>query len=80
MAEGDNLFPTDSTRDRSVLKHGQKKIINDMFENKLKFNCKFFNRVFYFIFIFSSLLGQNGENKESYHPVKVSVVTHIVGI
>lgn len=51
MAEGDNMFPTDSTRDRSVLKHGQRKMINDMFENKVKFNSKFFNGIFLLDFI-----------------------------
>lgn len=49
MAEGDNTFPTDSARDRSVLKHDWKKMINDIiFENNLnlKFSIKFFNTLF----------------------------------
>lgn len=47
MAEGDNMFPTDSARDRSALKHDWKKMINDItFENNVKFSSKFFNRIF----------------------------------
>lgn len=49
MAEGDNTFPTDSARARSVLKHDWKKMINDIiFENNLniKVSITFYNKIF----------------------------------
>lgn len=47
MAGGDNKFLTDSARDRSVLEHDWKKMINDIiFETSIKFSILFFNWLF----------------------------------
>lgn len=94
MAEGDNRFPTDSARDRSVLKHDWKKMIYDIiFENNLviKFCIEFFNIPFirFNLMRIKRKILSVKKQKETIIPrlqdnmhslIKASVVTNIMGL